>query len=303
MEQVLKILQNNIIYQRVLTAAAVVLLIMLLSSLFKKIINRKIKDSNYRYRSRKLVSLAGTILSAIFVLATLSDKVAELTVALGITGAVIAFALQEPIASFAAWLSLLFGKLYNVGDRIMISGIYGDVIDISMTRTTIMECGDWIKGDQYNGRIISISNSTIFKGPVFNYSGDFKFLWDEIVVSVSHDSDINFVKEKLLSIAKSVVENQISSAQTEWSLMLNKYKVEPAIIEPTVNLFAYESAFNITLRYVVDYRKRRSTKDQIFSSIVECFKASPEKVQFMTNTLKLVDMPKIHVGLEAQKQK
>jgi small-conductance mechanosensitive channel len=91
-------------------------------------------------------------------------------------GAGIAFAHQEIIVSIAGCIAITFGRYYKVGDRILLGGVKGDVIDISVLRTTIMECGSWVDGDLYNGRVVGLANSFLFKDPVYNYSGDFLFL-------------------------------------------------------------------------------------------------------------------------------
>ncbi|MBP2284691.1 small-conductance mechanosensitive channel [Flavobacterium sp. CG_23.5] len=103
---------------------------------------------------------------------------------MGVAGAGIAFALQEVIASFVGWLAILFGNFYNTGDRVQLGGIKGDVMDIGVFRTTIMAIGQWVDGNLYTGRIVLIANSFVFKEPVFNYSGDFPFLWDEIKLPI-----------------------------------------------------------------------------------------------------------------------
>src|SRR5690606_5854844 len=125
-------------------------------------------------------------------------RLGGLTVALGVAGAGIAFALQEVITSVAGWMATIFGNFYKTGDRVQLGGIKGDVIDIGVLRTTIMETGEWVNGDLYNGRIVLVANSFVFKEPVFNYSGDFSFLWDEIVISVQYGSDIALAKKIML---------------------------------------------------------------------------------------------------------
>lgn len=139
----------------------------------------KIKDNDNRYRAKKFGSFIGYFLTILLVTIVFSDKLGGLTVAFGVAGAGIAFALQEVIASFAGWLAIMFGGFYKSGDRVQLGGIKGDVMDIGVLRTTITGTGQWVDGDLYNGRIVLIANSFVFKEPVFNYSGDFPFLWDE----------------------------------------------------------------------------------------------------------------------------
>ncbi len=138
----------------------------------------------------------------IMVTIVFSDKLGGLTVALGVAGAGIAFALQEVIASVAGWLAILFAGFYKTGDRVQLGGIKGDVIDVNVLRTTLMETGQWVDGDLYNGRIVRIANSFVFKEPVFNYSGDFPFLWDEIKIPVQFGSNYDKARKLFLDVTK-----------------------------------------------------------------------------------------------------
>jgi small-conductance mechanosensitive channel len=147
-----------------------------LAKIIQKNISRLIKDSTSKYKVRKLINFSGFIIIVLIISIVYSDKLGGITVALGVAGAGIAFALQEVIVSIAGWIAITFGRYYKVRDRILLGGVKGDVIDISVLRTTMMECGQRINGDLYNGRVVRIANSFIFKDPVYNYSGDFPFL-------------------------------------------------------------------------------------------------------------------------------
>jgi small-conductance mechanosensitive channel len=159
-----------------------------------------------------------------------------------------------------------------------LGGIRGDVIDIGVLRTTIMESGEWVKGDNYNGRIVRVSNSFVFKEPVFNYSADFPFLWDEITVPVKHGSDPQATKEIMLRIMRDVVGDYISYAQKNWEDMVEKYRIEAASVEPSVTLSVNENWLEFTMRYVVDYKLRRSTKDKIFTCLLDEFNKTDGRV-------------------------
>jgi small-conductance mechanosensitive channel len=145
---------------------------MLLNAIQKNIFS-KIKDNNNRYKAKKFSSFIGYFLTILLLTIIFSDKLGNLTVALWVAGAGIAFALQEVITSFAGWLAIMLGEFYNTEDRVQLGGIKGDVMDIGVLRTTIMETGQWVDGDLYNDRIVLIANSYVFKEPVFNYSADF----------------------------------------------------------------------------------------------------------------------------------
>ena len=180
-----------------------------------------------------------------------SDRLGQLTVIFGVVGAGIAFALQEVIGSFAGWVAISLGQFYKPGDRVQLGGIMGDVIDISILRTTLMECGDWVKADLYNGRIVRIANSFVFKEPVYNYSADFAFLWDEITVPVKYGSEHRLAREILDKVALEVTGEYIAQAKEQWQGMTNKYLIEDARIEPIVTLIEKVNWIVFTVRFPV----------------------------------------------------
>ncbi len=257
----------------------------------------KIKDSDNRYRAKKFSGFIGYFLTIVLITVVYSDKLGGLTVALGVAGAGIAFALQEVIASFAGWLAIMFGGFYKTGDRVQLGGIKGDVMDIGVLRTTIMETGQWVDGDLYNGRIVLIANSFVFKEPVFNYSGDFPFLWDEIKIPVQYGSNYEKAKEILYKVGKEVAGDLTQKSKEKWNELQNKYRLEDAQTEPMVSLIANDNWIEYTLRYVVSYKKRRVTKTELFTRILKEIEATNGEIKFASATFHLVEAPEIKVKI------
>jgi len=146
---------------KLVTVSVGLLVVYLLARVLLRTVAGKVKDSDTRYRVRKAISFFAFLVGFFLVAAVLSDQLGSLTVALGVAGAGIAFALQEVIASVAGWVAVSFGRFYRTGDRVKLGGIMGDVIDIAVLRTTLMECGQWVNGDLYNGRIVRVANSFV----------------------------------------------------------------------------------------------------------------------------------------------
>ncbi len=222
----------------------------------------RIKDSDNRYRAKKFGGFIGFLLTVLLITVVYSDRLGGLTVAFGVAGAGIAFALQEVIASFAGWLGIVFSGFYKSGDRIELGGIKGDVMDIGVLRTTIMEIGKWVDGDLYNGRIVLVANSFVFKEPVYNYSGDFPFLWDEIKIPIQYGSNYEKTKELLLKIGREEAGDLSEQSLEKWSLLQKKYRLEDAQTEPMVSIVTIDSWVEFTLRYIVNYKRRRITKSE-----------------------------------------
>ena len=264
---------------KILTAVLVVLIVSFLIRIFNRFLLKYVKDNDTRYYTRKIVNFFGYLLAILAISIVYSDKLGGLTVALGVAGAGVAFALQEVISSIAGWFVISFSKFYKTGDRIGIGGTKGDIIDIGLLRTTIMEVGEWVHGDLYNGRVVRVANNFVFKDPVYNYSGDFPFLWDEITIPIKFGSDNDLFRKILNQIAEEVVGNYSRVAGESWTRMVDKYLIEDAQVEPMISMEFDENWITYTLRYVVDYKMRRHTKDALFQKIIKSIDSSGGRIQ------------------------
>lgn len=281
--------------ERLLVVALALLALIFGARLARRAAASHIGDADLRYRVRKAITFAAAFLGFALVVSSFSGRLGGLTVAFGVAGAGIAFALQEVIASVAGWVAVLFGGFYAPGDRVQLGGIKGDVIDIGILRTTLMECGQWVDGDLYNGRIVRVANSFVFKEPVVNYSADFPFLWDEIKVPITYKSDRHQARVILQQAADEVTRETVEAGRRTWGAMVRKYRIEDARIEPMVHLKATDNWIEFTVRYIVDYRRRRGTRDDIFSRVLDAFDASEGRIQIASATFELVGMPPLAV--------
>ncbi|MGB5596254.1 MAG: mechanosensitive ion channel domain-containing protein [Crocosphaera sp.] len=289
---------SNPTAEKLIEVAIGIIFIWILLRLLRQFLGRYIKDSDIRYRVRKGITFTGYLLILLYTASVFSNSLGQLTVVFGVVGAGIAFAMQEIIVSFAGWIGISLGQFYKPGDRVQLGGIMGDVIDISILRTTLMECGDWVKADLYNGRIVRIANSFVFKEPVFNYSGDFPFLWDEITVPIKYGSDYRLAKEILETVVNEVVGAYIPFVREKWEKMVRKYLIEDAQIEPIVTLIANDNWLEFTIRYVVDYKMRRGIKDELFMRILEEVDKTEGKVSLASATFHLVEAPTLNVNIK-----
>ncbi|MCB0802458.1 MAG: mechanosensitive ion channel [Flavobacteriales bacterium] len=289
MEQITHFLNSNN-GQSLLLIIGLGFIILIVSSIFKKIIPKYIKDTNSRYRTRKFINLIAYVLLIIAVLTTYSNQLTGFAVFLGVAGAGVAFALQEVIAAIAGFIVIHTSNFYKVGDRVLLGGIKGDVIDIGFLRTTLMEIGDWVDGDLYNGRITTVSNNFIFKEPVFNYSGEFPFIWDEVKIPIRTEGDFEWAKEEFTKILKSSLGTYEKEAAQYWDKMTVKFLVEKAKVEPLVTMVFDENWITFTLRYVVDYKARRITKDLIFRSILKMIKESNGRIDVAASSSEVLNV-------------
>jgi small-conductance mechanosensitive channel len=298
MNEFLALFITNDLARKLLTTLAGLLVIFLLVRLGQKLITEYVADGYSRSVLRKVLAAIGTVAGLFFALGVLSAHLGEFTVALGVAGAGIAFALQEVIGSIAGWIALSLQHFYRIGDRVQLGGIKGDVIEISILRTTLMEIGEWVNGDLYSGRIVRIANSFVFKEPVFNYSADFPFLWDEIMVPIKYGSDYGLARQIIEQALLEVTGSNIPEAEKTWGKVLRKYSVEKASVQPMITLVANDNWMAFTGRYVVNYKQRRSTKDALFTRIVELVEQTAGKVELASATFHLVDAPKLTIEMQ-----
>ncbi|WP_421897345.1 mechanosensitive ion channel family protein [Marinoscillum sp.] len=289
MENILDFLQGPT-GAKLVQVVIVLILAFFTVKVLQKGLNKYIKNSTARYQARKVVSFVGYILVLFALMFIYNYKFSNLTLALGVAGAGIAFALQEVIVSIAGFLAILFGNFYKIGDRVKLGGIKGDVVDIGILRTTLMEIGDWVGGDLYNGKMVRVANSFIFKEPVFNYSGDFPFLWDEITIPLKHSSDHQLARQLMLDITTNLVKEFTLETKAQWNRLTDQLYVENAQIDPMVTLTFDENWITFTIRYVVDFKKRRTTKDQLYTQILEAVQKEPDRLPIASAAFEITHM-------------
>lgn len=264
-----------------------------LSRIAQRSINRFVADATTRYRGRKFVTFLGYLIAIAVVGTIFSSRLGGLTVAFGVAGAGVAFALQEVIASAAGWVAVSLGRYYSSGDRVQLGGIKGNVIDVGILRTTLMEVGQWVNADLYNGRIVRVANSFIFKEPVFNYSADFPFLWDEITLPVRYGSNWDYTRKVLNQVVDEICRDYATQSAEAWKQAVNRYRLEEARIEPMITLAATDNWIEFTVRYIVDYRKRRLVRDRLFTRILEEVDKSENRIRLASATFELSNLPRL----------
>jgi len=230
---------------------------------------RHFGQADARYRVRKFVVFSGYVAILLFVSILFEDRLGRLSFALGVAGAGVAVALQDVLASIAGAFSIGFSKLYTVGDRVQIGDTRGDVIDIGLLRTTLMEVGSWVGRDLYSGRIVRIPNNIVLKNSIFNYSQGFRFIWDQIKVVFTLTSDAGLARAMLLRVANEVIGEYLVEAQNSWNAVSDDYRSENPPIEPVVTLAVNAGSLEFTVNYVVDYTKRTTMQDRLFAKIVD----------------------------------
>ena len=275
-----------------------IIVIVFAISFLRKILKKRIADVAIRYKAQKGIEIIGYVLIVILILLFFTVKnLEDYTVIIGLFTAGITFTLQELILSIAGSFYIFFVRVYKPGDRIEINGIKGDVIDIDSIYTTLMEMGEWVSSDNYSGRIVKISNAFVFKGPIKNYSMDFPFVWDELNVLITYESDRELAKKVILDQASNYLAEYTQNSIKKWQEMVERYYIEDSKLDPTLAITLTDNWVAINLRYITDYKRRRATKHELFERIQEAIKNTNGKVNFASTTLQLLKIPEMDVNL------
>src|ERR1700735_4223740 len=262
---------------------------------------RRFGRADARYKVRKFVVYCGYLAILLFLAILFEDRLGRLSFALGVAGAGVAGALQDVLASIAGAFTIGFSKLFTVGDRVQIGDIRGDVIDIGLLRTMLMETGNWVSKDLYNGRIARIPNSTVLKGSVFNYSPGFRCIWDDIKVVLTGTSDSQLARAMLLRVAKEAIGEYLFEAQSSWKMISENYQSENPPLEPTVALVVNSGSFEFTVSYVVDYTKRTAMEDQLFTKIAEEVTGSNGRLKWASSAIAVISQPATPDSIQAHR--
>ena len=285
-------LLNNPVFTKTASIFFLFVAVYIIVKILQKATFKIARDNSSKYKFKKMINFLGYLLFIFGMLYIFNTKLSGIGTALGVAGAGIAFALQEVIVSVAGYVTVFTSNFYKVGDRVKLGGIKGDVIDIGLLRTTLMEIGDWVNGDLYNGKMVRVANSFVFKEPVYNYSGDFPFLWDEMTIPIKTEGNYQYAKEIFERILEEEVGAFADTSQVAWDKMIGTYSIENARVKPMVSIAFDENWITFTLRYVVDYKSRRGTKSILYDKILTAIKQSEGKIEVGSAAFEITAFPK-----------
>jgi small-conductance mechanosensitive channel len=212
--------------------------------------------------------------------------------AFGVVMAALLYALQKPILNMAGWLDIIFHRPFSIGDRIEIDGKKGYVVDVGMFHSTLREFGEWMKGDTFTGRLITIPNSNVFETPILNYTKDTPYIWDEIKTQITYESDHNLAKQLIFDSALEVVGEDMKKYSHYISRSMDVKDLRKDLIEePQIRMHFADSALNIYVIYFCQTDRRRTVKSQITENILNGIK-SAKKVHIAYPHVQVVGVKK-----------
>ena len=209
---------------------------------------------------------------------------------LGLVSAGLAIALKDPIVNFFGWIYIIIDRPFEMGDRIHINENQGDVLDINFFEFTLMEIGEWVQADQSTGRLVHVPNGKVFSQSIINYTQGFPFIWDEIFVTITFESNWEKAKNILLNVENEKVAKLVKVAQRSIAKGERKYNIRYTKLTPTVYTSVQPHGVRLTLRFLCNPRTRRGIEEALWESILREFQVAPD-IHFAYPTQRVVWNP------------
>ena len=269
--------------RRLLTTLVMVVGLLLLRRVWLAIVYRRVRDPWARYRWRKGTTYAAVGLGMLLVGRVWIEGVGAFATFLGLVSAGLVIALKDVVTNIAGWAYLVWRRPFEVGDRIQIGQHAGDVIDIGVFQFTLNEIGVWVQADQSTGRLVHVPNHRVLVDPVANYYQGFPYLWHEIPVLVTFESNWRKAKEILTRIAARHAEHLTAEAERNLLEVSRKYLIAYTKLTPIVYTKVVDDGVRLTMRYLVEPRRRRGTEQAIWEDILDDFaRASDIDLAYIT---------------------
>lgn len=271
---------------KILLSVLVVVLLVVGRRLVLRLVNRSVHGAVPRYRWAKISSYAAALLGVLIIAQVWFTAIRSMGTFLGLVSAGVAIALKDLVANLAGWFFILWRRPFELGDRIQIGDHAGDVVDIRIFSFTIMEVGNWIDSDQSTGRMIHMPNSRVFTEPVANDTADLPFLWSEMPVLVTFESDWRKAKKLLETIVGEETTEVSREAEAALPRSSRLFLVHHHGLQPVVYTSVEASGVLLTTRYLTRPRQRRGVGQVIWERVLDAFHEEPA-VEFAYPTQRL----------------
>ena len=301
---------NAVVGQKVLFTLALIAVAAALRLIFNglsRLLFRGRENEHVRFWTRQGVNLLVTAFLILGLVSVWFDDPTRLATAFGLVAAGLAFALQQVVTALAGYFVILRGQNFTVGDRISMGGVRGDVIALGFIQTTIMEMGQppavqsadpavWVRSRQFTGRIVTVSNAQLFNEPVFNYTRDFPYIWEEITLPIRYQDDRDRVEQVLLTTARRHALQVADLNKDDLRRMQQRYAVQIGDIDPRVYYRLTDNWLELTVRFLANTHGVREVKDGLSRDILTGLDAAG--IGLASATYDIVGFPKVQVSLE-----
>jgi small-conductance mechanosensitive channel len=256
---------------KLLVSLLVLLIVWAIHRLFLRMVDRKLQDPRTRYQWSKSSGYAAFVVAVLVLGFLWLDAFGNLATFLGLLSAGLAIALRDMVTNMAGWAFILMRHPFEVGDRIQVGETRGDVVDIRLFQFTLLEIGNWVDADQSTGRVVHVPNSRVFTDALANYTAQFEYLWHEIPVLVTFESDWRRAKEILEEVVGRHAAAVVTKAEEAVRHASRKYLIFYGTLTPKVYTTVKASGILLTMRFVCPVRQRRGLTERIWEDVLDAF--------------------------------
>jgi small-conductance mechanosensitive channel len=261
--------------EKLIVFLVIAILLYLLMVVARRAIGENIEDVNRRHTLKKYTSYGYAFLLVGFAIALFADSLSGFGTILAVLLAGVAIALQDILKSFVGWLYVSSRAGLEVGSRVEVNGVTGDVIDIGILKTTLLEVGNHVFGQQSTGRLVTVPNFWLVSENVFVSAASNPFVWQEIRITVPFECDWPRAEEILLQIGKDIFAEIEPDVELGFKRLERKYAFKYGKLTPIVYVSLAESGVELTLRFLAPVRRRRGLIDATSRRVLEGFAAEP----------------------------
>ncbi len=278
--------EANVQYGNFIETIIIIALLIVLRFVIIRIVYNRVDETASRYKWRKNVTYTLVFMGFLLVGRVWFEGVGSLATFLGLLSAGIAIALRGPVTDMAGWVFLIWRQPFKVGDRIEVGSNKGDVIDVRFFKFTILEIGNWVHADQSTGRVIHIPNHLVFNESIANYTSDFEFIWNEIEVILTFESDWKKARKLLEKISEDHLKDYVEDAEQQVRRATKSYLIRYKNLTPIVYTEVVEIGIKLTIRHFTNPRKRRGINQMMWEDILDVVEKEDD-IDFAYNTIRI----------------
>ncbi len=270
-----KVFTSHLLY-RSLVSLGLIVIFALLHRLVIYLVSRSEADPITKYRVRKFSAYLLTFTAFVLIFLLWSTSSGQFITVVGLASAGLAVALKDLIVDLMGWIFIMVRKPFALGDRIEVNGVKGDVVDLRSFQFSLLEVGNWVGADQSTGRVVHVPNRYVFIHHITNYNNGFGFVWNEIPVLITFESNWRKAKKILEEIAHRVSLHFSEEAEKALRKRMAKFMIFYKHLSPKVYTSVQDSGVLLTIRYLCKPKARRGTEEEIWEMVLEAFEKEPD---------------------------
>jgi small-conductance mechanosensitive channel len=218
---------------------------------------------------RAVVKFAAQAVGAIAILFIVFGMPTQTTTVLGLAGAGLTVAMKDFIVAFFGWFVLMGQNGIRVGDWVEINGVAGEVIEVGLLKTILLETGSWSDAGHPTGRRVSFVNSFAIEGHFFNFTTSGQWMWDELQVLIPPGQDPYPIIDGIQKLVEKETEANAGKAEAEWRETTSRYRVKTISAAPGINVVPTAAGIEVHVRYITRAYERHEARKRMYEAVVE----------------------------------